>query len=61
MTVVYANGEVNLAAATPALGFSMEIDDAGPQRVRVEFESDEVKFSIRAEWKDGRLEVEIQD
>jgi hypothetical protein len=37
----------------------MEVEDDGPDRVRVDFESDDVEISVRAEWKDGMLEIEI--
>ena len=60
VTVVYSNGEVTLAGATPAFGYKMEIEDEGPERVRVDFESDENEISVRIEWKDGQLEVEIE-
>ena len=52
-------GEVELQAATPALGFDVEIDDAGPQRVRVEFESEDSDVRVEAEWRNGVLEVSI--
>lgn len=52
-------GEVELQAATPAPGFDVEIDDAGPQRVRVEFESEDSDVRVEAEWRNGVLEVSI--
>lgn len=53
--------EVELQAATPAPGFQMEIDDSGPDRVRVEFENDDTDIRVDVEWKSGNLEVEISD
>ena len=52
-------GEVELQAATPAPGFDVEIDDAGLQRVRVEFESEDSDVRVEAEWRNGVLEVSI--
>lgn len=37
----------------------MEIDDAGPPRVRVEFESDDTDVRVEARWVDGALDVEV--
>jgi hypothetical protein len=59
VTVSFGNGEVNLQGASPAFGYAMEVEDDGPDRVRVDFESDDVEISVRAEWKDGMLEIEI--
>jgi hypothetical protein len=53
--------EVELQAATPAPGYEVEIDDAGPDRVRVDFESDDSDVRVEAEWRDGELEVTVSD
>lgn len=60
MTVSYSNGQVFLDAATPAIGFSAEIEDTGPDMVRVDFEGEDDEFSIRVEWKDGKLDIEVE-
>jgi hypothetical protein len=54
-------GVVELHAATPASGFSVEVDDSGPTRVRVEFESDDADIRVEARWQDGELEVTVED
>lgn len=54
-------GEVELKAATPAAGFAVEIDDSGPSRVRVEFESEDTDIRVQAEWEGGELVVSIDD
>lgn len=54
-------GEVELKAATPAAGFSVEIDDRGPDRVRVEFEGEDDDVRVEVEWEDGELDVSIDD
>lgn len=58
--VSYRPEEVVLDAATPAPGFSVEIDKAGPPDVDVEFESDEARIRVRVEW-DSRLVVEVDE
>lgn len=54
-------GMVELQAATPASGFGVEIDDDGPDRVRVEFEGEDVEYRVEARWRDGTLVVEVDD
>jgi hypothetical protein len=39
---------VQLVSATPASGFAAEVDDDGPERVRVEFRSDGHETKIEA-------------
>lgn len=57
----YHPGEVELQAATPAPGFSVEVDDAGPPRVRVEFESEIADVRVEARWDDDALDVDVHD
>ena len=59
VTISYSNGSVFLQGATPALGYSMEIEDSGPDRVRVDFESEDDDISVRVEWDDGALQIDI--
>jgi hypothetical protein len=61
VVVRYRPGEVELQAATPAPGFAVEIDDAGPPRVRVEFDSDEVEARIEVRWENGSLDIDIDE
>lgn len=53
----YRPGEVQYQSATPSPGFQVEVDDAGPPDVKVEFESETQKFEVEARWKDGGLDV----
>lgn len=39
----------------------MEIEDAGPDKVRVDFDSGDNEISVRIEWKDGQVDIEIDD
>ena len=55
----YRPGEVEYQAATPAAGFGVEVDDAGPDRVRVEFESEDADVRVEARWENGELDIEV--
>lgn len=59
VVVGHRPGEVRLDSASPAAGYSMEIDKDGPDEVRVEFESDADRFEIRVRWIDGALSVDV--
>lgn len=61
VVVRYRPGEAELQAATPAPGFSVEVDDGGPPRVRVEFESEDVDARVEVRWDDGSLDVDVDD
>lgn len=61
VVVRYRTGEVELQAATPAPGFSVEVDDAGPPRVRVEFEGENADVRVEARWDDGSLDIDVDD
>jgi hypothetical protein len=59
LVVSYRPGEVVLDGATPAAGFTVDVDKQGPPEVRVEFESETAKVEVRVEW-DGKLVTDIQ-
>lgn len=59
--VRYRTGAVELQAATPLPGFEMEIDDTGPARVRVEFESYQADIRVDVEPEGDSIAVEIED
>lgn len=59
VVVRYRPDEVELQAATPAPGFAVEVDDKGPDRVRVEFESAALDVRIEVRWKDGTLDIDV--
>jgi hypothetical protein len=52
---------VGLVAAVPAAGFSIEIEESGPGEVEIEFESSGHESSFRARWKDGELDIKIDE
>lgn len=59
VTVRAAPGAVEFVSAVPAPGFAVEVDDDGPTRVRVEFESDAERFEVRIEWDGSELVISI--
>lgn len=63
VTVSYRDGQVYFEGATPAPGYSVEVDDDGPEHVVVEFESEDETIEVRIEWRDGELvsQVETED
>ena len=61
VVVKYRPDEVVLQAASPAAGFRVEVDKAGPPEVRVEFENETSSVEVRVEWEDGELDIEISE
>lgn len=61
VTVSYGDGQVHLQGASPAFGYSMEIEKTGPDEVRVDFESDDSDVSVRVEWEGNGLDIEVKD
>jgi hypothetical protein len=62
ITVRLSGGTVTLASApTPSPGFTVRVDDDGPDRVRVRFERDDERTEIRVELEDGRLVPTIEE
>lgn len=57
----YRPGEVVLQTATPAAGFHADVEKPGPPTVEVDFESEERKVEVQAEWKDGGLDVDVSE
>ncbi len=44
---------IRLTLATPTSGYAQEVDETGPDRVRVEFETDESRTRVEARCVDG--------
>jgi hypothetical protein len=51
--VSYRTDEVRLESVTPSAGFTYEINDSGPDRVRVRFESGDRRVEIEVRWENG--------
>jgi hypothetical protein len=50
---------ISLKGAQPASGWSVEVDDTGPDRVRVEFESGDARTRVEARCAGGAPEFEV--
>jgi hypothetical protein len=59
VVVSFRSGEVVLDGATPAAGFTVDVEKQGPPEVRVEFESDETRIEVRVKW-DGKLVIDVE-
>jgi len=60
VTVSCTGDEVSLNGAIPSTGYTAEVDDSGPDRVRVEFtDDDDNESEIRVECSDGVPDPEI--
>ena len=59
VVIRHSPGQVELQAATPLPGFAVEVDDDGPDRVRVEFAGVDTDVRVEARWEDGSLTVDI--
>ncbi len=47
--------------AVPKAGFSVEVEKSGPKEVEVKFESADHQSEFRARWKDGELDIDIDE
>ena len=61
VTISFAPGVVNFKAAVPQSGYSTDVEDNGPERVRVEFENDDDHSKFEAEWVSGELVINIEE
>lgn len=61
VTISFAPGVVNFKAAVPQSGYSTEVKDNGPDRVRVEFEKDDDRSKFEAEWVSGELVINVEE
>jgi hypothetical protein len=59
IVVSYRPGEVRLDAALPVPNFLLEDVDEEPKRVQVEFEGDDVTYTLEAEWERGELVTDV--
>ncbi len=59
VVLAYRPDEVVLQTATPSPGYHTEVKKPGPPKVEVEFESNDLEIKVRAEWRDGELNVDV--
>jgi hypothetical protein len=57
--VSYRPFEVRLESIAPRAGFGYEIDDDGPDRVRVELSAEEQSHTLQAEWREDGFATEV--
>jgi hypothetical protein len=53
--------DVAFVNAVPKAGFSVEVEKSGPKEVEVKFESADHQSEFRARWKDGELDIDIDE
>jgi hypothetical protein len=61
VTVEIGSTDVHLAGASPKAGFSMDVEDNGPDKVEVEFKSDDHESHFSGQFEDGRFVPEIEE
>ena len=61
VTVEVGASTVRLAGASPKAGFSVEVENAGPEKVEVEFKSDDHESQFSGEFKDGVFVTKIEE
>jgi hypothetical protein len=57
--VSYRADEVQLESVVPLAGFRYDIDEAGPDEVRVQFDAADLRVEIRIRWENGTLVTEV--
>jgi hypothetical protein len=61
VTVEVGSGTVDLAGASPKAGFNMDVENSGPEKVEVEFKSDDHESDFSARFEDGVFVPEIEE
>ena len=61
VTVEVGNNTVNLAGASPKAGFGMDVENSGPEKVEVEFESEDHDSHFSARFEDGVFVPRIEE
>lgn len=57
--VSVAGDQVTLVSASPVDPYHAEVEENGPERVEVKFESESAEYRVRAEVRDGQLVWEV--
>ncbi len=50
-----------LVGAVPSVGFTTDVENAGPEKVDVEFDSEDAESRFRAYFEGGQLIVDIDE
>jgi hypothetical protein len=58
--VAVSGGSVTLVSATPVAPYQVDVEDGGPEKVEVEFDSEAAEYRVRAEIRDGQLVWDVE-
>ena len=61
VTISASEPEVRFVGASPAAGYTIEVDDRGPSQVKVEFDGAGGESEFVAKWESGVLVVDIDE
>jgi hypothetical protein len=61
VSVEIGDGTVRLAGASPKPGFTMEVENSGPEKVEVEFHNDDHESHFTGKFEDGRFVASINE
>jgi len=61
VSVEIGDGTVRLAGASPKPGFTMEVENSGPEKVEVEFHNDDHESQFTGKFEDGRFTPSIDE
>lgn len=61
VTVEVGSTTVNLSGASPKPGFGMDVENSGPEKVEVEFESEDHDSHFSAQFEDGVFVPQIEE
>jgi hypothetical protein len=57
VTISHSPGVVTFVTAIPQPGYSTDLRETGPERVRVRFETENHTSDFRAEWEGNELKI----
>jgi cytoskeletal protein RodZ len=61
VTISAVNPNVSLVGAVPNSGFTVKVENAGPNEVKVEFRSESRESEFSAKWDGGELRIRTDD
>ena len=61
VTVEVGTNTVRLAGASPKAGFSMEVENSGPEKVEVEFKNEDHESKFSGRFEDGTFVPKIEE
>jgi hypothetical protein len=61
VTISASDPDVRFVGASPAAGYTIEVDDRGPNQVKVEFDGAGGESEFVAKWESGVLVVDIDE